>query len=40
MEEDLRRSEEAGFAEHLIKPVDLGRLEAAIRRVTEHAAMA
>ena len=40
MEEDLRRSEEAGFAEHLTKPVDLARLEAAIRRVTEPAAMA
>jgi CheY-like chemotaxis protein/two-component sensor histidine kinase len=33
MDEDLRRSREAGFAEHLIKPLDLGRLEAAIRRV-------
>ena len=40
MDEDVRRSEAAGFAEHLTKPVDLGRLEAAIRRVTEHAAMA
>jgi len=40
MEEDLRRSEEAGFAEHLTKPVDLGRLEAAIRRVTAQPAIA
>jgi CheY-like chemotaxis protein len=34
MEEDVRRSSEAGFNEHLTKPVDLDRLEAAIRRVT------
>ena len=39
MEDDLRRSEEAGFAEHLTKPVDLTRLEAAIRRVTEQPAL-
>jgi CheY-like chemotaxis protein len=32
MEEDLRRSREAGFLEHLTKPVDLGRLDQAIRR--------
>ena len=31
-EEDRRRSREAGFFEHLIKPVEMGRLEAAIRR--------
>ena len=33
-EEDLRDSERAGFAEHLTKPIDLNRLESAIRRVT------
>jgi PAS domain S-box-containing protein len=40
MEEDLRRSVEAGFAEHLTKPIDLSRLEAAIRRVCEQPAIA
>lgn len=40
MEEDLRRSEEAGFSEHLIKPIDVSRLAAAIRRVTEQPAVA
>ncbi len=33
MERDLQRSLEAGFIEHLTKPVDVSRLEAAIRRV-------
>ena len=33
MEEDMRRSREAGFAEHLVKPIDLRELIAAIRRV-------
>jgi PAS domain S-box-containing protein len=33
MESDLRRTREAGFAMHLIKPVDLAQLEAAIRSV-------
>jgi len=33
MEDDVRKSEEAGFAEHLIKPVDLQHLEAAIQRL-------
>jgi DNA-binding response OmpR family regulator len=33
-EEDLRASREAGFSEHLTKPVDVAALEAAIRRVT------
>lgn len=32
MEEDLRRSREAGFLEHLIKPVDPAKLKAAIAR--------
>jgi two-component system CheB/CheR fusion protein len=33
MEEDIRRSREAGFARHLTKPVDLDTLRAAIRQV-------
>ena len=32
LDDDLRRSREAGFSEHLVKPVDLRTLEAAIRR--------
>jgi CheY-like chemotaxis protein len=31
-DDDLARSREAGFADHVIKPVDIGRLDAAIRR--------
>ena len=31
-EEDRRRSREAGFEEHLVKPVDLAHLEAVISR--------
>lgn len=34
MDDDLRKSREAGFAEHLIKPVSLAQLGAAIQRVT------
>ena len=33
MDEDLRKSEEAGFLAHLTKPVDLAQLEAAINRL-------
>lgn len=32
MEDDLRKSREAGFIDHLIKPVNLDRLQAALRR--------
>ncbi len=32
MEEDVRKSREAGFAEHLVKPVDIAQLQAALRR--------
>jgi PAS domain S-box-containing protein len=32
MEEDLRRSHEAGFLEHLVKPVDVDKLKAALAR--------
>jgi CheY-like chemotaxis protein len=34
MEEDVRRSREAGFAVHLVKPIDLAQLLTAIRQVT------
>lgn len=37
MEEDLRASREAGFARHLVKPVDLATLQEAIRQVTAAA---
>jgi CheY-like chemotaxis protein len=33
MEEDIRRSREAGFTAHLTKPIDFGKLEAMIRQV-------
>ena len=33
MEEDIRRSREAGFAAHLTKPIDFAKLEAVIRQV-------
>ncbi len=33
MEDDLQRSRDAGFSDYLIKPIDLERLEAAIRQV-------
>jgi PAS domain S-box-containing protein len=33
-EEDLQQSAGAGFAEHLTKPIDLKRLDSAIRRIT------
>ena len=35
MEEDLRRSREAGFLEHLIKPLDPAKLKAAIARAAK-----
>ena len=40
MDADIAASKEAGFAEHLTKPVDLAALEAAIRRVTGVASSA
>lgn len=33
LEEDIRRSREAGFAEHLVKPVDAAQIEEAILRL-------
>ena len=35
MEEDIQRSREAGFSEHLVKPVNVSKLEQAIRRVMQ-----
>ena len=35
MDEDIRRSREAGFAEHLVKPIEIPQLIAAIRRVVQ-----
>jgi signal transduction histidine kinase/CheY-like chemotaxis protein len=35
MDEDIRRSREAGFTEHLVKPLDVPQLIDAIHRVTE-----
>jgi CheY-like chemotaxis protein len=32
-EEDIRKSRDAGFSEHLLKPVELSRLHEAIQRV-------
>ena len=37
MESDIEASRDAGFAEHLTKPVDLAALDAAIRRVSRSA---
>ncbi|HEX3451263.1 MAG TPA: response regulator, partial [Isosphaeraceae bacterium] len=37
-EEDLRQSREAGFFDHLTKPIDLNRLDEAIRGATESEA--
>jgi two-component system CheB/CheR fusion protein len=38
--EDVRASLDAGFREHLTKPVDLDRLLAAVRRLREERAPA
>ncbi|HVK37283.1 MAG TPA: hypothetical protein VNA88_04875, partial [Candidatus Kapabacteria bacterium] len=35
MEDDIRRSHEAGFSEHLIKPVNFQALQDAIQRVLD-----
>ncbi len=40
MEEDTRRSAEAGFSEHLVKPVKVAQLEESIRRVAASPALA
>ena len=33
MEDDIRRSEQAGFSDHLVKPVNIAQIQAAIQRV-------
>ena len=33
MEDDVRKSRESGFIEHLVKPVNLVQLQAVIKRV-------
>jgi CheY-like chemotaxis protein len=38
MDEDVRRSHEAGFERHLTKPVNLQRLQEAIREVAAREA--
>lgn len=38
MEDDLKKSRDAVFAEHLVKPISLTQLERAIQRVIEHPA--
>jgi CheY-like chemotaxis protein len=37
MEDDLRRSREAGFAAHLVKPISFEAVETALRRLTGSA---
>ena len=36
MEDDIKRSQQAGFDEHIVKPLSIAQLERAIRRVAEH----
>ena len=33
LEADLRRSREAGFSDHIVKPIDISQLVGVIRRV-------
>jgi PAS domain S-box-containing protein len=33
MEEDIRKSHDAGFSEHLVKPIDIGQLQVVLKRV-------
>lgn len=40
MEDDLRKSREAGFSEHITKPANVAELDRAIRRVAEREATA
>ena len=35
-EEDIQRSKQAGFSEHLVKPVDFDQLDQSIRRVLHN----
>jgi CheY-like chemotaxis protein len=38
-EEDLRKSREAGFITHLVKPIDVSRLEQVIEQITAAASV-
>jgi CheY-like chemotaxis protein len=40
MEDDQQQSKAAGFLEHLIKPIDLPKLQAAISRALDASAAA
>jgi CheY-like chemotaxis protein len=33
MDEDIRKSQEAGFSEHLVKPISFAQLDQAIQRL-------
>jgi CheY-like chemotaxis protein len=37
MDEDIRRSEQAGFSDHIVKPLSIAQLERSIRRVVNCA---
>ncbi|HTJ92221.1 MAG TPA: hypothetical protein VL424_03825, partial [Pararobbsia sp.] len=39
MDEDVRRCRDAGFADHLTKPVNVDRLEAALRTIARQVVM-
>jgi PAS domain S-box-containing protein len=36
MEEDIRKSRDAGFSEHLVKPIDIAQFDAVLKKVTEE----
>jgi CheY-like chemotaxis protein len=36
MEEDIQKSRDAGFAEHLVKPISLAQIESAIQKLHPH----
>ena len=38
MEDDIRRSHQAGFSDHIVKPLSMAQLERAIRRVADRSA--
>ena len=40
MEEDIRRSHAGGFDHHLIKPVDLNRLDSIIQQIAQRVGVA
>jgi hypothetical protein len=36
MEDDVRKSYEAGFQHHLVKPIDLNKLDSLIKKAQQH----